>query len=277
MIVLLVFMLVVVFFTWLIIYSAVMPKRMRKKGRQVDVRVVSCEAATLSFRGTERTGTYYKITVDFSGLNGETIVKSIDSEKPYTVGDYVRSLYMDQKDSFLFDEAKPVTRVKGDVKITVIVIILMLLVGISVIGMIITENEVFSYGIGYCVGLAFAIYGISEIIAHKKRSQQKSECEVIMGTQVSCIKERNNDNNGYIYHPIYEYTLNGETYTYESSVGSSGACNKNGRQVHMERNTKTGEIRCREDDKISIKLVCLSTLVGVIILGGMVYFTIFGL
>lgn len=74
-------------------YSALMPMIMRKKGRQVDVRVLSCEPKVLEIQGVPNKATYYSVTVDFFGQNGETIVKSVNSEKPYNVGDAVRYIY----------------------------------------------------------------------------------------------------------------------------------------------------------------------------------------
>jgi hypothetical protein len=126
------------------------------------------------------------------------------------------------------------------------------------------------------VSILFAGFGICKIIDYKKWGRLKDEFEVMTGTQVSYEKERNSNEyrNDYIYYSIYEYTLNGKSCLFRSSLGTSREPKETGRQVHLERNKLTGEIKCREDEKRALVFYFVMMLIGMLFLGLMTNYII---
>lgn len=76
-------------------YQLSRPAYAAKKGRQVDVRVLSCGKKMDEDEEGEVTESY-EVTVDFYDINGEVLVKTLQSEKPYTEGDVIRCCYLDK-------------------------------------------------------------------------------------------------------------------------------------------------------------------------------------
>lgn len=87
-------------FTGVVLYHIGRLWQAYKKGRQVDVRVLSCEQMRPVTKSDE---CYYEVTVDFYGMKGEEIKKTLTSGIPYEVGSVIRSRYLDKKDLLCLD------------------------------------------------------------------------------------------------------------------------------------------------------------------------------
>ncbi len=106
------------------------PMYAARKGRQVDVRVLSCEEKISIDREAHETTDYYEITIDFYDLNGETLVKTIPSAKPYVPGDVIRCRYVD-KTGLLMPESSP--ELQAGVKHTVLVFVIFFVVFMGIV------------------------------------------------------------------------------------------------------------------------------------------------
>lgn len=81
------------------VYQLIRPAFAAKKGRQVDVRVLSCKKRMDEDEDEEEEAPErYEVTVDFYDINGEVLIKTLQSEKPYTEGDVIRCCYLDKSD-----------------------------------------------------------------------------------------------------------------------------------------------------------------------------------
>lgn len=185
------------------------------------------------------------------------------------------AIYMDKRNYLIFDESKPVVKVQGNAKVTVVVIAFMVLIGIALLCSEIIKDEeiqeIFGFIAVFGVALLFAGFGTYRVVADTIKKKSRTDFQVIMATLVSYEKE--NSENGYVYRCTYEYTLNGEKYLYRSSIARSGKPKENS-QVHLERDMNTGEITCREDEKTSLVLSWVMTLAGVLFLTLMIIFII---
>ncbi|MGN1146924.1 MAG: DUF3592 domain-containing protein [Lachnospiraceae bacterium] len=265
--------LVILGFIGLCVYGIVMPKLMVKKGRKVDARVLSCEERDV--RGEEGgTGEkYYKVTVDFYGLNGETIVKTIQSEKPYEAGEVIRSRYLDKRGFFYPDADKDVKSGKNGGLWAVIVFCVLLLVFIAFVLFIRDEDgelpQWFSMGFGYFISILFIGIGLKGVwnrIVLKKRAHLM---QTLTGQQVDYREDRDSDST--CYFPIYEYEWMGETKRLYSHVGGTAKKYRDiGRKVHILRDPENGRVYCKEDEKSSGVIYTAFGLIGMVVLAVMI-------
>lgn len=97
----------VLLFVGVLSYRWLEPVFAARKGRQVDVRVRSSLQKVNprggGWRGSGRE--YYEVMVDFYGLNGESLVSSLQSKTPYTPGDIIRCRYVDRTGFLLAEES----------------------------------------------------------------------------------------------------------------------------------------------------------------------------
>lgn len=267
-----IFIVVGFLFVWLIAKNSFSTTMIRKKGRSVDARVLSCVTDNLHILGPGVESTYYSVTVQICDKNGATIVKTVQTEKPYQVGDIVHSLYIDKKDYFVLDMEKPLKKVDNSNKVLMPVVVGILLIGVIVLLMECTDNEslkgILTYILGYVAGSLFAGYGIYEIILLVRRDKHRNHFQAVMGTQVSYDKQADRPGGGYIYYPIYEYKVDGDSFLYRSRNGGNlKKYSKIGRRVHMERNPQTGEVRCREEEKSAFGLYLALAVIGLFLFG----------
>lgn len=85
-------------------YWWLMPVFATRKGRQVDARVRFCAKKELQSSQVLGTNVYYEVTVELYGLNGEMLVRSLQSDKPYMPGDVICCRYLDKKGILLSEE-----------------------------------------------------------------------------------------------------------------------------------------------------------------------------
>lgn len=84
-------------------YWWLIPVFAARKGRQVDAKVRFCAKKELQRSQILGTNVYYEVTVEFDDLNGEMLVRSLQSDKTYMPGDVIRCRYLDKKGILLME------------------------------------------------------------------------------------------------------------------------------------------------------------------------------
>lgn len=267
-----IFVAIALFLIGIFVYQLIMPIYAAKKGRQVDVRVLSCEQkADVDEEAGEIVGCY-EVTVDFYDLNGKVLVKTIQSEKQYMVGDVIRCSYLD-KTGTLFPETA--FALQEGVKHGVVVFVIFFLVFMGVVAAILwgmqhvseqSEGAV-ALVFGYFISIVFIAVGILGIHKKVKRLQDANNMLMYTGVLVDYTEEISTDSDGdtqKVYHPIYEYDWGGEKRRLFGNAGSSGKKYRTiGRQVHILVNPKTGEAICREDENANEGAAVAFGVIGV--------------
>lgn len=242
-------------------------------GRQVDVRVLSCEQ-----RGEEENKLYYELKVEFYDTNGEVLVRTMQSVKKYMPGTMIHCRYLEQK-GLLLEEMTPEVHKKSRNNLLLFFIILIIFIGIvaaAIWGMM-TGKEL-SNGterlIGYFVSILFmavGIYGIYKKIVKKQRVQ---DMILLPGVQVDYTMIEGMDywSDGQVrtterYNPVYEFVWRGERRRIQGAVGSSGKKYRTiGRKVHILLNPHTGKAVCQEDEKSMENWFIILGVIGLILL-----------
>lgn len=261
------FILVILAFIGFCFYGLFFQNFMVKKSRQVEARVLSCEEKLM----TEKDGnkfSYYLVTVDFYGLNGEMIVKTIKSKKSYKEGDIIPSRYLDKKER-LWLGLDGTTKGRNSIQLLKIIGFL----AVFLIAVLVIVYMKFSGGdqterLKYIISLVFigiGIYGIKKKCELKKH---RDNMQIIDGTQVDyyivpgrAIEEPSD------YYPIYEFELNGKLLRYRSNIGGSIKKYRTiGRKVHILIDHETGKITCKEDEQSGSSMYILFGVVGILVL-----------
>lgn len=265
------FILVILAFIGFCIYGLIKKSSAAKKGRQVDARVLSCETKLI----TDRDGnqfSYYLVTVDFYGLNGDTIVKTVKSKKSYEEGDIIRSTYLDKNEQLWLDSDSIAKNGKSSKLIMLIGFLAALLVFVIIVVYMNSSEEdqtnklkiIFGYAISI-VFIGIGIMGFKKTTGSKKAP---NNMQIVDGTQVDyyTVRGRTFDEPN-TYYPIYEFELMGKVYRHQSNVGSSRNKHRSiGRKVHMLINTETGKIMCKEDEQTKNSTYLLFGVIGVLVL-----------
>lgn len=102
-----------------------------RKGRQVDVRVRSCVQKEIPGNVRWKPTVYYEVLVDFYGLNGEALVRSLQSETTYMPGDVIRCRYLDKAD-FLLPEMATEIQTRAKYKVLLLLFFFIAFVGMLV-------------------------------------------------------------------------------------------------------------------------------------------------
>lgn len=265
------FILVILAFIGFCIYGLIKKSSAAKNGRQVDARVLSCETKLI----TDRDGnqfSYYLVTVDFYGLNGDTIVKTVKSKKSYEEGDIIRSTYLDKNEQLWLDSDSIAKNGKSSKLIMLIGFLAALLVFVIIVVYMNSSGEdqtnklkiIFGYAISI-VFIGIGIMGFKKTAGSKKAL---NNMQIVDGTQVDyyTVRGRTFDEPN-TYYPIYEFEIMGKVYRHQSNVGSSRNKHRSiGRKVHMLINTETGKIMCKEDDQTKNSTYFLFGVIGVLVL-----------
>lgn len=265
------FILVILAFIGFCIYGLIKKSSAAKNGRQVDARVLSCETKLI----TDRDGnqfSYYLVTVDFYGLNGDTIVKTVKSKKSYEEGDIIRSTYLDKNEQLWLDSDSIAKNGKSSKLIMLIGFLAALLVFVIIVIYMNSSEEdqtnklkiIFGYAISI-VFIGIGIMGFKKTTGSKKAP---NNMQIVDGTQVDyyTVRGRTFDEPN-TYYPIYEFELMGKVYRHQSNVGSSRNKHRSiGRKVHMLINTETGKIMCKEDEQTKNSTYLLFGVIGVLVL-----------
>lgn len=258
---------VLLFFIGICLYGILMPKIMVRRGRQVDARVISCVKKSLKLGG--QTGTYYEITVDFYGLDGQTIQRAFKSDQPVEEGEVIRSRYIDKTGFFLWDADKDARNKKNQGGIWFVIGFALLMLAL-IISILVLQDENGNLPHWYETGLAYGtcilFMGVSAFDLQKRirRSQNKHNHQIIPGYVVDYIRKRDDDK--YLYCPIYEYEVQGVKYQQESKVSSTSTnrCTI-GRKVQMVRDCETGAVFCKEDEKTGSRITLALGIVGLVV------------
>ena len=265
------FILVILAFIGFCIYGLIKKSSAAKNGRQVDARVLSCETKLI----TDRDGnqfSYYLVTVDFYGLNGDTIVKTVKSKKSYEEGDIIRSTYLDKNEQLWLDSDSIAKNGKSSKLIMLIGFLAALLVFVIIVVYMNSSEEdqtnklkiIFGYAISI-VFIGIGIMGFKKTTGSKKAP---NNMQIVDGTQVDyyTVRGRTFDEPN-TYYPIYEFELMGKVYRHQSNVGSISNKHRSiGRKVHMLINTETGKIMCKEDEQTKNSTYLLFGVIGVLVL-----------
>ena len=123
-----IFLIFVIAFILLCLYSIANQVLLSKSGRVVDAKVVNCEPKSITVQGqTAVSG--YMVTVEFYGVYKEVIQKQFASEQPYELGTTIHARYLDQKDWFMKDTDLTKKNLISSVGVTVIAIALTAAIG----------------------------------------------------------------------------------------------------------------------------------------------------
>lgn len=241
-------------FMGLALYGIFMPRYVVKKGRLVDARVISCEKKTKVIRGADQTVHYYDVKVDFYGLNGETIEKTLKREAPLEEGEVIRSRYLDKRDLLFTDADKNLK--SGNRKGLWLFFSLCLFILLTCIAFTYASKwgegatDAVAYGFGYFISAMFVLVGILGIkrkLSYRKRIYAMQEIE---GVQIDYQVKRGSVDDPDTYTPVYQYFYMGEPQILVGSMSSNAKKYRTiGRKVKMLRDCETGEVVCKEDLK----------------------------
>ena len=264
-----IFVVVILLFMGVILYSVVMPKVMVKRGRKVDVRVITCEAKYIEDSETRERDVFYEVTVDFYGLYGETIVKKFQSETPYMEGDVIHSRYLDKK-GLLWPNADTEAKEGPDRAIWLVIgflVAMLALILFVVFGSDENGNlpDWFAIGFGYFISVLFIIIGVWGIYKQILLKRKQPDMQVLSGVVADYTVEHGNGDSSDSYFPIYEYEWRGEAKRFR---GSSGGTSKKyrtiGRKVHILREPDTGKVLCKEDETGHAWFFMIFLLLGIV-------------
>lgn len=265
-----IFVIVILLFMGVCLYSIVMPKYMVKRGRKVDARVVLCEERVITDSDTKETGVIYEVTVDFYGLHGETIVKKFQSETPYMEGDVIRSRYLDKR-GLLWPDADAEVKEgpnKGVWLVIGFLVAMLALILFVTFGKDESGNlpDWFTLGFGYFISILFIGIGVWGIYRKVQLNQKAPDLQVIDGVQVDYVVDHGTGDDADSYFPIYEYEWMGERRRFKGSIGSNGKKYRTiGRKVHILRDPATDQVCCKEDEKSSFGIFLIFGIIGVVV------------
>ncbi|MDE5648416.1 MAG: hypothetical protein K2I33_00715, partial [Oscillospiraceae bacterium] len=246
------------------IYGFFSQKSVVKSARRIDARVISCEEKIL----TEFS--YNLVTVDFYGLNGEIIVKTIKSKKKYKAGELIPSLYLDKKDSLWLDtDNRSINRNSSKLLMVIGFLAVFLAAVLAIVYLTYTDQtELFKTIFGYIISIVFVGIGIKGIRKKLNLKNSIDNMQVIEGTQVDyyTVKGRKVGEPS-VYSPIYEFAFMGKLLRYQSNVrGSRKKYRTIGRKVHILIDSETQKIMCKEDSQTSSSTYILFGVIGVLVL-----------
>lgn len=243
-----------------------------KKGRQVDVRVISCEQRTCRGEG-EISAVYYEVTVDFYDLKGETIIKVLRSDTPYLSGDVIRCRYLD-KAGILQIEPDEAEKISG--KHGILLFLVVFLIFAVVLGLVYWKQkngewtESAKLVFGYFIGVMFTGVGAFGIRSKVNMAHKMQNMFSRTGVLVDYTTDYSTDSDGdsiELYSPIYEYEWGGEQKRIGSSMSASGKKYRNiGKKVHILVDPHTGEAFCQEDKKTGANMMLFFGAVGIVII-----------
>lgn len=257
------------------LYGLFTQKNTVKKARTVEASVRSCEQKIL----TEKDGnkfTYYLVTVDFYGLNGEMIEKTIKSQKSYQEGAIIPSRYLDETGQLWLEMNNASINRNSSKLLTLIGFLVLFFVVVLIVISVKFSGDAQAEDLsttvfGYIISIVFIGIGIFGI-RKKLELKNTGNMQVVEGTQVdyhvvhgrTAIGEANEAS---VYYPIYEYTLMGESRRYQSNIGGSNKKYRTiGRKVHMLIDPETGKIMCREDAQTGSSMYILFGVLGILVL-----------
>lgn len=253
----------------LCLYSMLMPRYYVRHGRVVDARVLSCTEHKFRDKETREEHTFYTVTMDFYGSNGETVVKEIKSEKPYEEGDIIRMRYLDKLDRYMVDADNIVKA--GNIKGPLIIIAVCVLILAMIVFFDLVSDAEGNFpdwvlqGTGYAISLIFMGIGALGIKQKMQLAKEKGEWEKVEGVLVDYTRKKDDDGAASCF-PIYEYTWRGETARHKSKVGGSGKkYRKIGRRVQMLCNPRTKVVKCREEEEDSSRIFLIFGTIGLFV------------
>lgn len=257
------------------VYQLIRPAYAAKKGRQVDVRVLSCRQM-VDEDEEEEAVERYGVTVDFYGLNGEVLVKTLQSEKPYTAGDVIRCCYLDKTGRLFPGTAR---EIKAELKHSTVVFFIFFFVFMGVAAAILwgiprvnEKPELALLVFGYVVSILFMAVGMLGIYKRVKMRHNIHSMRSVTGvladyTESGSTEGGDTDNDESapkVYYPVYEYDWGGETRRLSGTMGISEKKDRAiGIRVHILLNPQTGEAICREDEKTSERVALVFGIIGV--------------
>lgn len=253
-------------------YQLIRPAYAAKKGRQVDARVLSCEKRMDEDEDEEEEATdRYEVTVDFYGINGEVLVKTLQSEKPYTEGDVIRCCYLDKSDRLYPGTARELL---AELKHRTVVFFIFFVVFMGIAAAILwgishvnEKPELALLAFGYVISILFMAVGTLGIYKKVKMLRNIHSMHSVTGVLVDYTEDGSTDNDEIarkVYHSVYEYDWGGETRRLSGTMGISEKKDRAiGSRVHILLNPQTGEAICREDEKTGERVAFVFGIIGV--------------
>lgn len=260
----------------IVVYQQVMPLYAAKKGRQVDVRVLSCQQKTVENEETETVIKRYEVTVGFYGINGEALVKTLQVGQAYAEGDVICCCYLDKADRLFPGTAREIQAgmKKGAAAFSIFFIVFMGIAAAVLWGIPRADEkpELAALAFGYAVSIILMAIGVLGIYKKVKMRQNIRSMRSVTGVLTDYTEggtdreEDGEESSGKSYYPVYEYEWQGETRQFFSGWGKDEKEQRAiGRQVHILVNPKTGETICREDEKPGERAALVIGIIGVVI------------
>lgn len=264
--VLFIFVMIMLVVVGSLFYVFLIPAYVARKGRQVDVRVLSCE------KKTDEGESYYNVTVDFYDLKGESIVKTVISEKRYEDGEVIRCRYLDKKGFLQLETGADLKREYFKFSIVFGFIIAVFLFMLLVMWWTWNEEELpgaFKAGFGYFIGIIFMLLGILGIRQKISLARDKRNMQIRQGVLVDFTVEHSSNEDGddiEACYPIYEYEWAGDKRQLIGQMNSDSKKHRAlGRKVHILVEPQTGRAVCEEDEKVAGNLLLAFGVIGVIV------------
>lgn len=267
------------------VYQQVMPLYAAKKGRQVDARVLSCQKKTVENEDTGTVIERYEVTVDFYGINGEALVKTLQVAQSYVEGDVIRCCYLDKTGRLFPGTAREIQAgMKKGAAVFSIFFIVFMGIAAAVLWGIPRANEkpeLAALAFGYAVSMILMAIGVLGIYKKVKMRQNIRSMRSVTGVLTGYTEgggadreEDSEESSGKSYYPVYEYEWQGETRQFFSRWGKDEKEQRAiGRQVHILVNPGTGETICREDEKPGERVALVIGIIGVVIFALMLAFS----
>ncbi|MDE6420970.1 MAG: DUF3592 domain-containing protein [Lachnospiraceae bacterium] len=264
------------------IYQLIRPAYAAKKGRQVDVRVLSCKKRMNEDEDEEEeVPERYEVTVDFYDINGEVLVKTLQSGKPYMEGEVIRCCYLDKSDRLYPGTARELL---ADLKHSAVVFSVFFVVFMGIAAAILwgiphvnEKPELALLAFGYVISILFMAVGTLGIYKKVKMLRNIRSMHSVTGVLADYAQDGSMDNDETarkVYHPVYEYDWGGETRQLSGTVGISEIKERTiGRRVHFLVNPQTGEAICREDEKAGERVALVFGGIGVAVFALMLAFS----
>ncbi len=263
------------------VYQQVMPLYAAKKGRQVDARVLSCQKKTVENEDTGTVIERYEVTVDFYGINGEALVKTLQVAQSYVEGDVIRCCYLDKTGRLFPGTAREIQAgMKKGAAVFSIFFIVFMGIAAAVLWGIPRANEkpeLAALAFGYAVSMILMAIGVLGIYKKVKMRQNIRSMRSVTGVLTGYTEGGGVDreeSSGKSYYPVYEYEWQGETRQFFSRWGKDEREQRAiGRRVHILVNPGTGETICREDEKPGERVILVTGIIGVVIFALMLAFS----
>lgn len=258
----------------LLVGNYISVSKTEKNDDKVHAQVISCEKKKeYKMRGGRKClqAEYYLVSFRMPGDCEEKDLEYI-TEKKMKTGSYV-NIYINRKNGFIITEeeleeckatsgSKPMAFLIG-----ICFFIAACIIVIPKIGGVVSSKGFWMMVFGYFVSITFIIIGCFAVKSSRSKSKAKFECRKIPAVLTCFVEKSSTDTQGSMsisYFPVFEYEINGETHSYQSSMSGSRK-RREGSKTTIYLNYETGEVFEEHEIKASGKIGYKLPIVGAIL------------